>query len=297
MDGPVNERDSVPAILLAAFLFLSFVLSSSSPPFTAPPPPSGSGRCVYVHAYSERRVNARQECFTTQVPPCDERFWKRISVSARHARPRTDRGILLPRPLLTSRATIGLDRYRTLQDAAALRKCPNGSLLRCLFAPSAAFGPRSRPPVLQDLSGHCILSAAGCMNEERNWSMKERGIESVEKVEETGFAKGRRKVDHAALVRGNVILGQARIDAPREMDEQGGSRGESIRESVDEKSGEEEEEEEEEEEGEEEEEDEDEDVDVDVDEVKRTKKKKKKKKKKPRWPPGNNWIPASLYRV
>ncbi|KAK1130251.1 hypothetical protein K0M31_018390 [Melipona bicolor] len=60
----------------------------------------------------------------------------------------------------------------------------------------------------------------------------------------------------------------------------------SIRESVDEKSGEEEEEE-----GGEEEEDED--VDVDVDEEKRT----KKKKKKPRWPPGNNWIPASLYRV
>ncbi|KAK1130250.1 hypothetical protein K0M31_018389 [Melipona bicolor] len=62
--------------------------------------------------------------------------------------------------------------------------------------------------------------------QERNWSMKERDIESVEKVEETGFAKGRRKVDHAALVRGNVILGQGRIDARREMDEQGGLRGE-----------------------------------------------------------------------
>ena len=58
----------------------------------------------------------------------------------------------------------------------------------------------------------------------------------------------------------------------------------SIRESVDEKSGEEEEEEEEED---------DEDEDEDEDEEKRT----KKKKKKPRWPPGNDWIPASLYRV
>lgn len=51
--------------------------------------------------------------------------------------------------------------------------------------------------------------------------MKERGIESVEKVEETGFAKSRRKVDHAALM---VIW--LREERRRKMDEQGGSRGE-----------------------------------------------------------------------
>ena len=125
MDGPVNERDSIPTHSPLPF-FLSFFLSSFRSfvivatiycPTTAIRSPAVA--CTYIHA-EERGANARQECFTTQVPHCRRRFWKRISVCAARSARGTDCGILLPRPLLTSRSTIGSDRYRTLQDAAAL---------------------------------------------------------------------------------------------------------------------------------------------------------------------------------
>lgn len=70
-----------------AFLFLSFVLSSSSPPFT----PTPSAGCI------ENTPRTPGRNFTAQVPR-GRRFWKRICVYRVPDRP-TDRWILLPRHL------------------------------------------------------------------------------------------------------------------------------------------------------------------------------------------------------